>query len=146
MILYQLKCETGHQFEAWFRDGATFDSQCAHGDVECPFCGDYRVAKAPMAPNVVTRSAAEVQAGERASDRAQEVAEQILDAVEKLREHVEETGEDVGDQFAGEARRIQYGESEERTIYGDATAEEAAELDEEGVDYFRLPQSSRRDD
>lgn len=142
MILYQLKCSTEHQFEAWFRDSATYDQQCASGDIDCPFCGDNGISKVPMAPNLGKRSA-QREVGE---GRAREVAEQILQAVNKLREHVEENCEDVGDRFAEEARRMHVGETEDRGIYGEATSEEAMEMDEEGIEYFRLPSTNRRND
>ena len=67
------------------------------------------------------------------------MAEQILDAVGKIRQHVETTCDDVGDDFAKEARRIHHGEVEERGIFGNATDEEAEDLDEEGIEFFRLP-------
>ena len=53
--------------------------------------------------------------------------------------------DNVGDQFAEEAKRIFYGEAEERGIYGSATEKEAGELDEEGIEFYRLPNTSRRD-
>ena len=139
MILYRLTCGDGHQFEAWFRDGATYDSQSASGDVECPFCGSNHVSKAPMAPHLATakKITAEV--------RAREVAEQILQAVNKLHRHVEENCEYVGDEFAEEARAIHYGEAEERDIYGEATEAEAMDLDMEEIEFYRLPQRPRRD-
>ncbi len=142
MILFQLKCSTGHQFEAWFRDGATYDVQCADGHINCPFCGDNDVSKAPMAPHVGKRRS---NVG-RSEARAEEVAEKILGAVEQIQNHVEETCEDVGDQFAEEAKRIHYGEAEGRGIYGEATDEEASELDEEDIEYVRLPFTPRRRD
>ena len=140
MIVFQLKCAKDHHFEAWFRDGATYDVQSAAHDIECPYCGDSHVAKAPMAPNVVTTTGKMDPAEQRAKD----VAQQILQAVGKLREHVEDKCENVGDKFAEEARRIHYGESEERSIYGEATAEEARELDEEGIAYTRIPWAPRK--
>ncbi len=142
MILYQLKCSTGHEFEAWFRDGAAYDAQSSDGQVNCPFCGDNVVSKAPMAPHVGKGSAERA----KAESRAKEVAEQVLQSVNELKDHVEENCEDVGDKFAEEARRIHYGESEERGIYGQATDEEATELNEEGVEFYRLPHSTRRDE
>ena len=139
MILYRLTCGDGHQFEVWFRDGATYDAQSTSGDVECPFCGSAQVTKAPMAPNLATvkKKTAEV--------RAREVAEQILQAVNKLHRHVEENCEYVGDEFAEEARAIHYGETEERDIYGEATEAEAMDLDVEDIEFYRLPQRPRRD-
>ena len=146
MILYQLRCHQGHDFEAWFLNSAAYDSQSSSGDVTCPFCGTINVAKAPMAPNIATgglktrgRSAAE-------EARAKKVAEKILDAVDGLRAEVEENCDYVGDEFAEEARRIEYGEAEERGIFGEATDDEAEELDDEGIEFFRLPFPRRRND
>lgn len=145
MIVYQLHCGNDHEFEAWFRDSATYEAQAADGDVVCPYCGDAKVGKAIMAPNIATRSAGPKDADvNKAEARAREVAEKILEAVGDIREHVEANCDDVGENFADEARRIHYGEAEERGIYGRATDTEAEELDEEGVEFYRLP-TPRRD-
>lgn len=151
MILYQLRCRQAHDFEAWFRDSATFDRQAASGDVTCPYCGTTRIAKAPMAPRLASGSGERDQRGapgepgkptgrqEPAEARATEVAAKILQAVEAIRDHVEDTCDYVGDEFADEARRIKKGEAEERGIYGEASETEAAKLDDEGIEVFRLP-------
>ena len=141
MILYQLACTNAHQFEAWFRNIATYDAQSAAGDIMCPFCGSTGVTKAPMAPNVATGA----HKGATAETRAREVAEQIMRAVRRLHRHVEENCEYVGDRFAEEARSIHFGESGERDIYGEATDQEATELDEEGIEFHRIPWTPRRD-
>ena len=141
MIVYQLKCSCGHGFEAWFRDGATYETQRADGDVECPMCGDTDVGKAPMAP-YLAKSRSREDVAER---RAREVAREILRTVEKLNREVEEKFDNVGDKFAEEARRIHHGEAEERGIYGEATDAEAVELDDEGIEFYRLPRFERRD-
>jgi len=154
MILYQLRCRQAHDFESWFRDSATFDRQAASGHVTCPYCGTAKVAKAPMAPRLAAGSgprdegSGQGQRGEPGKPtkrpapgeaRATEVAAKILQAVEAVREHVEETCDYVGDEFADEARRIKKGEAEERGIYGEASETEAAKLDDEGIQVFRLP-------
>ncbi|WP_413205051.1 DUF1178 family protein [Rhodospirillum sp. A1_3_36] len=54
MIRYALVCEHDHDFEGWFRDSATCDTQLAGGVVDCPYCGSHIVNKALMAPNVVS--------------------------------------------------------------------------------------------
>jgi hypothetical protein len=141
MILYQLKCSGGHEFDAWFRDSASFEEQCSDGDVECPFCGVTKVSKALMAPNLSTGAAHSVAVEER----AKEVARKILRAVNDLRDTVEDNCDYVGDKFAEEARRIHYGETDERGIYGEATPEETTDLDDEGIDFYHVPWSSRRD-
>jgi len=170
MIVYQLKCSEDHEFEAWFKDSATYTAQAADGDICCPFCSDTKVSKAMMAPNISpSRSKAVVPAevtteapapakdvpaptttdvaavvDKAAEVRALEVAEKILEAVDTLRKEVEANFDNVGDQFANEARRIHYGETDERGIYGEASDEEAEELDEEGIDVYRLPGRPRR--
>lgn len=141
MISYQLKCSTGHEFEAWFPSSGSYDEQRASGDVSCPMCGDLEVMKAPMAPNVASRKDSVRTSHEV---RAEEVAQEIVDAAYKMREHVEANCDDVGKQFAEEARRIHYGEAEERGIYGEATTEETQSLDEEGIEVFRMPSLPRR--
>ncbi|MBT7943689.1 MAG: DUF1178 family protein [Alphaproteobacteria bacterium] len=153
MILYQLKCQRGHDFEAWFLNSATYDSQQTSGDVSCPHCGTTDVGKVPMAPHIARSNASttDIEAGEAPSratseTRAQEVAEKILGAVEGMREEVEANCDYVGDDFAEEARRIHYGETEDHDIYGETSEEEAGELEEEGVDFFRLPFPRRRND
>ncbi len=150
MILYHLRCDKGHEFETWFKGSAGFDAQSRRGVVECPFCGTTKVSKAPMAPNVVggrEQSAAPAEAAS-GSDQTGAMAEQAVEAVRKLRRHVEENCDYVGDALPEEARRIHYGEDKDaaRGIYGEATTDEARELDEEGIKLFRLPGRPRRDD
>jgi len=140
MIHFQLKCSQDHEFEAWFRSSDSFADQCKRGDVDCPVCGDAQISKALMAPSIAT---GDRPSGEAAEVRAQEVAEQILNAASKLREVVEENFEYVGDDFAEEARAIHYGETDERDIYGETTEKEAEELDEEGIDFARIPKLNR---
>ncbi len=153
MILYELKCQDGHGFEAWFRDGATYDAQAAAGEIACPICGDTAVAKAPMAPRIAKRPIGDGPPAEPRPDPSQSgpagstmmVSGEIRTRLEALRRHVEETCDPVGDRFAEEARRIHYGEAPHRDIYGEATAEEADELAEEGVSFARIPWPTRTD-
>ena len=147
MILYQLHCEDEHTFEAWFRDSAAYDKQAKQGHVECPYCGSVKVAKAPMAPNIVSggsrREAAEpVDVNNR--EQALQVAQKIIEAVGQIREYAEKNLENVGEDFADEALKIHHGEAQERGIYGRATEDEARELEEEGVEFVRLPGAPRR--
>ena len=148
MIVYQLRCSNGHEFEAWFRNSGTYDQQAADGDVICPECGDAHICKALMAPNITPsrkRASVSPDQSDKAERRAREVAETILEAVGNIRSHVEKNFDNVGDEFAEEAKRIFYGEAEERGIYGSATEEETHELDDEGIEFYRLPNIDRRD-
>lgn len=126
MILFTLKCHSDHTFEAWFKDGATYERQARAGTIACPQCGDSRVEKAPMAPRLAKSAPA--------SDAAE-----LRRALQLLRKHVETHCDHVGDRFAEEARKIHYGESPARGIYGEASAEEARQLADEGVAFGRIP-------
>lgn len=142
MIRYRLICSQDHEFDAWFRDGAGYDRQIKRQQVSCPHCGDVDVAKAIMAPGI-SKSA---NSDHFAEAKAHEVARRILTAVGKLRDNVEQECDYVGDQFADEARAIHYGDAEERGIYGEATDDEAADLEDEGIEFFRIPGSPPRRD
>ena len=124
MIHYELRCAADHGFEGWFQSSAGFDEQLAAGELACPVCGGGEIAKAPMAP-AVSRSA-----GQRMEPMAM---------LRALRRAVESKAENVGERFAEEARRIHYGETKPRRIYGDATADEAEALHDEGIEIAAIP-------
>ncbi|WP_300298876.1 DUF1178 family protein [Ferrovibrio sp.] len=138
MIKYELKCRKDHVFEAWFYDSATYDKQAAGGKVVCPVCNSRKITKAPMAPRIARSKS------ERAADEAKQVA-MAMKALGELRDHVEKNADYVGDQFAEEARKIHYGETDKRNIYGEASKEEAKELVEEGIDVAMIPWLPRGD-
>lgn len=141
MILYELRCEAGHGFEAWFRNSDTYDTQVAAGEVNCPVCGTASVEKALMAPAIAKREGG-VDGKTRRPHTTMADARRELEA---LRRKVEENCEYVGDRFADEARKIHYEEAEHRDIYGEATETEARELEEEGIGVARIPWVSRTD-
>ncbi len=135
MIVFDLNCGDGHRFEAWFRDGDAYGTQAAAGEIACPKCGDTAVAKAPMAPNLA-RGAARRETEEPA---------RVMHGLRALREQIEKNFDDVGERFPEEARKIHYGEVEQRNIHGQASADEARELRDEGVEFGSLPWMPRRD-
>lgn len=130
MILFKLRCSSGHEFEAWFRDGATFERQASRGLITCAACGGNDIVKAPMAPRV-GRGAARADATPS--------PEHLRRMLRELRRNVETHCDDVGNRFAEEARRIERGDAVARGIYGDATDEEARALAEEGIEVARIP-------
>lgn len=168
MIVFDLACASGHRFEAWFLSGASFDEQADAGALVCPLCGNTEVIKAPMAPRVArsarsgakTGQATEAPAGEPGGgpaagaasapapapgDRPLVDADAVAKVLSRLRATIEATCEDVGPRFAEEARRIHFGETSERGIYGEASAEDAAALREDGIVCQVLPWWRRRD-
>jgi hypothetical protein len=160
MIVYDLFCAGGHRFEAWFRSSGDFDTQVAASAVACPRCGDTSVSKAPTPMHVARGRRREPAAGggtdaaaaparqdtppARAGEPA--VPDRVREALQMLRRHVESSCDYVGRGFAEEARRIHYGETDHRNIYGEATPGEAKALHDEGVSVQPLPWFSHRDD
>lgn len=133
MIVYNLVCAKDHSFEGWFANSAAFDAQSADGKLVCPLCNTREVTKAPMAP------ALSPKVGKQKSAPAPEELRKMRQFMTGLRKYVEDNAENVGEKFADEARKIHYGDTEERPIYGQATLHEAKELIEEGVDVAPLP-------
>ncbi len=138
MILYDIRCSNGHVFEAWFRDGASYDEQAEDGAVVCPDCGDTAVAKAPMAPRIASGRDGQAGGGAR-------IPAEVREALAKLRGEVESKCDYVGEEFPEEARKIHYGETGKRDIYGEATDDEAKELTEEGIKVGKIPWIQRTD-
>ncbi len=132
MIVYDLRCRKGHGFEAWFRDSAAYDAQASAGKVTCPTCGSRRVEKAPMAPRV-------------AKGGRKDAAAAVLHAARELQRKVEENCDYVGPDFAEEARKIHYGETDARGIYGETSDDEAKSLRDEGVEFNRVIWPVRHD-
>lgn len=130
MIKYRLLCGGGHEFEGWFRDSADYDRQAGDRLVECPVCGDNAVRKAVMAPAVSRRPS---------SPRRPDAQRDLVEAAKRARAYVEKNFDYVGGRFPEEARRIHYGETEPRRIYGEASGAEVKELAEEGVCVAPLP-------
>jgi len=142
MILFTLRCGEGHDFEGWFRDGQTYDAQAAAGAITCPTCGDTRIGKAPMAPRLARHHGSRESEGAGAGPAAPpgaEAAETARALMRTLRRAVESSCDYVGDRFPEEARRIHYGETKARPIYGEATEAQARDLADEGVEVRAVP-------
>lgn len=145
MILFDLKCDAGHRFEAWFRDGASFDAQRRSRKIQCPECGSDAVDKALMAPKLMRREGASEAEPAAIEAPKKPVAAPNAKLLRSLREHIEKNSEDVGERFADEARKVHYGEVEPHNIHGRATTEESRELREEGIEFGEIPWLPRHD-
>jgi hypothetical protein len=134
VIRFSLACDKDHEFEAWFRSNDDFDTQMKRGFVECPACGSKKVGKALMAPSVSTG-----RKKEQIALAMGEAQKQALAQMKAMAEKVRENADYVGDKFAEEARKIHFGETEARGIYGEATLDEARSLAEDGVEFMPIP-------
>ncbi|MGB6348611.1 MAG: DUF1178 family protein [Pseudolabrys sp.] len=154
MIRYALACERGHDFESWFQDSAAYDKQAKRGLVTCPLCGSPKVEKAIMAPRlsvtakkkrVPVAAATPATESPTAATPPAPVAmispqeQELRTKLKELRNHLTKNADNVGPKFPEEARKMHYGETEHRSIYGVASPEEAKELSEEGVEFHPLP-------
>jgi hypothetical protein len=147
MIKYALRCDQGHGFDSWFPDSASYDTQAKRGFVTCPTCGSAKVEKQIMAPRVRTseerrglsKTAPVPEVAPQPMTMLSDEAQQMRAMIRELHEKVKANTEDVGERFADEARRIHYGETEEKAIRGKASFEEAKALHEEGIGVLPLP-------
>jgi len=167
VIKYTLLCDTPHTFEGWFRNSDDFEAQCARGFVQCPVCGSSDVKKGLMAPAVSTSRkkaamivpevntpapvetvpAVQTAPAGGATEKTQASAllpndvrqKEIVEALRVLRAKMTENSENVGGNFAAEARKIHYGDAEERNIYGETSPKEAMDLLDEGISVLPLP-------
>lgn len=134
MISFDLKCTNDHEFESWFKSSDAFDRLVKAKQVICPICGDSNIKKALMAPAV--------RGTKKNNEKNSQIATNAVDymnAMRKIRRQVEANSDYVGNQFAEEARKIHYGEADERNIYGEATKEEAEALTDEGIECEQIP-------
>lgn len=140
MKVLNLQCAHQHGFEGWFASEDEFQSQLARGLVECPMCGDTGIIKMLTAPRLNLGASNPAKAEEPARHEVMSPSDRSVQAawLKMVREVMSNT-EDVGEKFAEEARRMHYGEVEERNIRGQATREETEALLEEGVPVLPLP-------
>ncbi len=157
MKVLNLRCAHDHRFEGWFASAADYESQCERGMVACPLCDDKTISRLPSAPrlNVSKQRHADARQAREAREPAParesnhvdepralatEVAQVRMQAqwLRAVRQMLNNT-EDVGDRFPEEARRIHYGEAQERGIRGRASREDAEALRDEGIEVTALP-------
>jgi len=153
MIRYSLVCDKGHEFESWFADSAAYDKQAKRKLVACPHCGSAKVEKAIMAPRLAAsrKGAAPIETPPPAETPAPAPAapapvamispqeREVRAKLKELREHLTKNADNVGAKFPEQARKMHYGEIEHRSIYGEATPDEAERLAEEGIEFHPLP-------
>jgi hypothetical protein len=156
MIRYALNCDRGHPFESWFQNSAAYDKQAKRALIACPVCGSTEVEKAIMAPRLGRTDAAETPTtkppartppGPGPAQRPVQGPVAMMSPPERelrkklkeLRDHITKNADYVGPRFPEQARKIHYGEIEHRSIYGEASPDEAKELHDEGIEFHPLP-------
>ena len=153
MIRYSLQCEHGHDFESWFASSDAYDKQVKRKLVTCPVCGSAKgreghhgaAARAHrQGAGLPRRSAAPAPAPAAPEPKAPVAMispqeREFRQKLKALRDHLIQNAEHVGARFPEEARKMHYGEIEHRSIYGEASPDEAKALHEEGIEFHPLP-------
>ena len=135
MIVFNLKCEFCNQdFEGWFDNTNDFNRQKKRKQINCPSCNSDKITKALMAPNLTRKS----------NSKNKKIKKTLASNLSKLKKIVEDNFDYVGSNFTEEAKRIKYGESKDRSIYGEATLEQTRELINEDIEVMPLPFSSKK--
>jgi hypothetical protein len=149
MIRYALACDRRHEFEIWFKNSADYDRQAKRGLVACPICDSTRVEKAIMAPAIsgarkrkpapadMTAAIPQAENAPMAMLSPQET--ELRAKLKELRNHLTKNADNVGRKFPDEARKMHYGETEHRSIYGEASTDEAKKMLDEGIEFHPLP-------
>jgi len=134
MVVYDLVCDSQHQFEGWFKSESDYIAQNKQGILCCPLCDSTLVHKLPSASYISTRKSKNPQTNLPSKSRAQ-----INQIAKEFSSYIVANTEDVGNQFAEEAKKMHYGEATERNIRGSASIDEVKSLKEEGIDVIPLP-------
>jgi hypothetical protein len=147
MKVLNLQCSQHHVFEGWFSSEADFRSQCARDLVQCPVCGDPSVTKMLSAPRLNLSGATAPQQPQITDSTLAPVSHKpevastrnaLAAAWAEMSLRLAANAKDVGDQFAEQARRMHYGETESQAIRGQTSLAQARELVEEGIDVLPL--------
>ena len=133
MINYTLKCDQNHTFDSWFKSAEAFEMLVKKSMVVCSECGSTKITKAIMAPNVSTSR----KKGNKPSEL--EKKSKLKNDILELKKKIEANSEYVGNNFANEARSMYLGETPERSIYGEAKADDAKKLIDDGIPVMPLP-------
>ena len=135
MIIFNLKCiDCNYDFEGWFENSNEFLKQKRKKLISCPSCESLKIQKGLMTPNLNKKSNA----------KKQKIKKTVASNVAKLKEMVEKNFDYVGDKFTEEAKKMKYGEINERPIYGEATIDQTKDLVEENISVVPLPWSNSK--
>lgn len=138
MIVLDLCCDSNHVFEGWFACVEAFDAQRAAGSIVCPACNSASIVRRPSAP-YLQRGEKHGAPAEPQQALARLPAASMQAALRNLARSMMRGAENVGEAFPEEARKIHYGEAQERSIRGVASADDAEALLEEGILVVPLP-------
>ena len=131
MIVFNLICNIcSAEFEGWFESAKEFDNQKRKNIINCPSCNSTSIIKSLAAPNLPAKNN---------SKKNIQLKMAVSNNIKKYKKIIEKNFDYVGEQLTEEAKKMKYGEKEERPIYGEATIEQTRELAEEEINVVPLP-------
>ncbi len=135
MIVFNLNCsDCDYSFEGWFENSKEYSKQKKKNLITCPSCDSIKIKKGLMTPNLTKKS----------NSKKNFPKKTIASNISKIRKIVEKNFDYVGDKFTEEAKKIKYGETKDRSIYGEATLEQTKELIDEDIEIMPLPFSNKK--
>ena len=134
MIKYNLKCESGHEFESWFSDSEEFDKLNKKKLLEGIYCLSKKIDKSIMAPMISSPKDRDDQIEIIGKDYKNEKNKLL-----KLRRYIEKNFDYDSKDFSKKVREVYYDKKNKKAIYGTTTQEERQELADEGIDLLSIP-------
>jgi len=138
MIAYDLECSHGHNFEGWFENSESFETQKSKNMISCPLCEDTDIRKL-LSPVTVRTATESIENSAKKTIDYKRLAKELVDQINK-------NFDDVGSNFTKEALKMHYNVTEKKNIRGTATENETKILEQEGIQFFRLPIKKSTDD
>ena len=143
MIIYNLQCGHGHEFEGWFSDMSDYDNQQQKGILACPICSSHDVSKVlsgvPMIKSKKTTPKKRPTVKRENLQKPNKAPVDMVSVLKTVQHYVKKNFEDVGKNFYKEAVKMDSGETSKRGIYGEVTPDQRAKLDDKNIDYALLP-------
>jgi hypothetical protein len=154
MIKYKLACKSiyckkENDFEAWFQNIESYETQKKSGLINCPRCGGCDVIKLLTAPSLNKLSNQDLgNNSEKVSaniPKTNQNFEQKIDIknittlLRAIKKEIQKNSTYVGNEFVTQARSMKLGKIEEKPIHGHGSKEEIEGLRDEGIEVVNIP-------
>jgi len=147
MVVYDLICAQGHQFEGWFSDLEDLERQLTTNDLVCPVCGDPTINRRPSTFGLVKSTRSENEGPPPAEAGPRQISmKELIRQWEEVSRRLENEYDDVGANFSEEALKMHYGVIDRRNIRGMSTENQESLLRKEGVEFYKVPMLTRKND
>ena len=138
MIIFDLQCACGFQFEGWFESRADYEKQNSQCRITCPDCGNSNIHKI-LSPVAFHSDRSQKNTTTSADQDVDNISDAAIQYLHSIQDYVEKNFDDVGPKLATESLKIHYGVIEPRNIRGIATKYEEKMLSAEGIQLLKIP-------